>query len=1596
MVKRVSAGRARLSLVGILTVISLIVFAGLVAAPTSAAPATPTFVQTAAREISSGTVSSVPFANSNTAGNLIVAYVVWNNSGAVTLTDIRGNAYTPVAPITKWRSSSWSSQVFYAKNIGGGANTVTATFGTAIKQFGVVYIHEYAGVDKVNPFDATASAVGSSSAMNSGSATTANANDLIFGAGASLKSVTASGSGFTSRSTAFDNITEDKVVSTVGSYNATATQNSNVWVMHMVAFRADPGVPDTSPPSAPTGLTAVAASSTQVNLAWMASTDNVGVTGYRVFRNGAQVGTPTTTSFQDTGLAPATTYTYTVSAVDGAGNVSPPSASASATTPSPPPPDTTPPTVSITAPAPGSTVSSAVTVTANAADNVGVVGVQFLLDGANLDAEDTTSPYSTSWDTTTAANGSHTLSARARDAAGNVATAASTAVTVNNGAITGLAAGYAFDEGSGTSAADASGHGITGTLTNGPGWTTGKFGAAVSLDGGDDYVDLGNPTALQMTGSMTIGGWIFSTAFPGDDAAIVSRRDGTGRGYQLDTTVDNGPRTVGFKLTNGSGGDMLRYGATTLQLNNWYYVTGVYNAATSTLDVYLNGQLDNGVQVGAITGSQQGSSSGVSLGRRSSGGFNFNGRFDDIRIYNRALTAAEIQAAMNTPLGSSGPNDPNPPTVSITAPANNAQVSDIVTVTANAADDVGVAGVTFLVDGTATGGEDTTAPYGLPWDTRSVVNGAHTLTARARDAAGNTTVSSPVTVNVTNTNFFQNEVLATGFDLPTAFKFMPDGRMLVVQLQGTVRVLPPPYTQPDPTPFLQITNIGSAGVQQGVYDLALDPAFATNHFFYVFYTLGSPNRDRLSRFTANATNTGTVAGSELVLYQDPQDANAEHHGGAINFGNDGKLYFTTGEHFDAAAAQSLSSPRGKIHRINKDGTVPTDNPFYDGAGPHVDSVWALGLRNPYRAFYDAPSGRLFVGDVGGNDYSTATEEIDVGAAGANYGWPNCESNCGAPYTNGIYSYPHNGRDAAVTGGFVYHGTQFPASYQGSYFFADYTQNWIKRLTFDANGNVNGVLNFEPPDGSVDGPYGDIVYLTEGPDGALYYLDLGYSDISGQFGVSKIRRIRYTQSNQAPVAVAAANPTTGVAPLAVSFSSAGSLDPEGQPITYQWSFGDNTTSTQANPSHTYTQSGAYTVRLTVSDGVNSTVSTPVTISVGSPPTATITSPQDGITFVAGQVISFSGDATDPDDGPLPASAFTWNIDFLHEGHVHPGTPITGVKSGTFTIPTTGHDFSGFTRYRIMLTVTDSTGLTASTFVTIFPTKVNLSFATSPPGLTLYLDGIAKTAPFVYDTLIGFNHTIEARDQIAGATNYTFASWSDGGARTHTIVVPSADQTYTATYTVSAPPPPPLAFVQVAAATPQSNQSSVSVTYPAAQTAGNTNVVAVGWNSATASVSSVADGKGNVYQLAAPLTRGSGLSQAIYYAKGIVGAPAAGNSVTVTFSGAVPFADLRVAEYAGIDPANPVDQTASASGTGVAASSGNVTTTAAKELLFGAGMTTGTFTGPATGYTTRIITNPDADIVVDRIVSATGTYSAGGNQSGSAAWVMQVVAFRGAAQ
>ena len=207
--------------------------------------------------------------------------------------------------------------------------------------------------------------------------------------------------------------------------------------------------------------------------------------------------------------------------------------------------------------------------------------------------------------------------------------------------------------------------------------------------------------------------------------------------------------------------------------------------------------------------------------------------------------------------------------------------------------------------------------------------------------------------------------------------------------------------------------------------------------------------------------------------------------------------------------------------------------------------------------------------------------------------------------------------------------------------------------------------------------------------------------------------------------------------------------------------------------------------------------------------------------------------------------------------------------------------------------------------------------------------------------------------------------------------------------------PISFVQVNEATPQTNKSTVTVSYANAQSAGNTNILAIGWNNATSNITSVTDSAGNIYRLAVPTARGSGLSQAIYYASNIKAAAAGTNTVTVTFNTATPFIDIRALEYRGLDPINPFDVGASASGIeSASADSGSVTTSAANELIFGAGMT-GTGFAVGTNFTGRIITQ-DSDIAEDRLVATAGSYSAVAPLDRPTNWLMQVATFKAAGQ
>lgn len=795
-----------------------------------------------------------------------------------------------------------------------------------------------------------------------------------------------------------------------------------------------------------------------------------------------------------------------------------------------------------------------------------------------------------------------------------------------------------------------------------------------------------------------------------------------------------------------------------------------WTASTDNVRVAGYGLYKNSVLVGS-SASTTGTINGLSCGTSYQAGVD---AYDD----------SNNRSPRTTITASTSACDVAPPTVSITSPTGGT-VAGAVTVSASASDNTGVAGVQFKLDGSNLGAEDTSAPYSVTWDTTAGSNGNHTLTAEARDGSNNRATSSPVVVNVFNqAPNFVNDTLIIGLDEPTNMVFTPDGRMLIIERGGTIWVVQPGAQAVDPTPVIDLPSVATAD-ERGLLGITLDPSFSSNGYFYGYYTNETTQKNRVSRYTM-VGNTASLA-SELTIWENTVNADIWHQGGDLHFGSDGKLYVAVGDHLLPATSQDLDSYNGKILRMNSDGSAPSDNPFYDGSGPNKDAVWALGFRNPFRFSFDSANGRMYLGDVGQGTW----EEVDLVVRAGNYGWPTCEGNCDtAGMTNPTYTYNHNGRDACVIGGFVYRGTQFPAEYQGTFIFGDYSQYWLRRLTLDSNGNATGLVNFIPADGSVDHhELGEIVAITMGPDGSLYYVDNGPFQTND---AGSIRRIRNTSANQPPTAVASADVTQGnTAPLTVNFSSVGSSDPEGQPLTYNWNFGDQTTSTQPNPSHTYSQRGRYTVRVTVSDGTNSTPSNVVTITVGRPPQPGITEPLNNATFRAGNTITFSGFATDPEDGTIGDSGLSWKVVFHHLGHLHPFIDNIPGRAGSFVVPTTGHSFHETTWFELILTARDSDGIETQTSVNIYPEKVNLSFATQPAGLTVTIDGIPMTTPFVRDEIIGFQHVINVDSpQFVSGSRYEFASWSDGGGRSHSITVPASDRSYTATFNLVASAPPGL--------------------------------------------------------------------------------------------------------------------------------------------------------------------------------------------------------------
>ena len=629
---------------------------------------------------------------------------------------------------------------------------------------------------------------------------------------------------------------------------------------------------------------------------------------------------------------------------------------------------------------------------------------------------------------------------------------------------------------------------------------------------------------------------------------------------------------------------------------------------------------------------------------------------------------------------------------------------------------------------------------------------------------------------------FAETQVAAGMTNVTAMSIAPDGRIFVSQQTGQLRLIKAGVLQVAPALTLTV----DATNERGLLGTAFDPNFPASPYIYIYYTIPNPSPDptvpnkgahnRISRFTVVGDTVDAT--SEVAVLDLPELGTAPiHNAGAMHFAPDGTLFISVGENFNAPNSQNTAVPLGKLLRINKDGTIPADNPFVGQAGYHP-AIYALGLRNPFTFDISPGTGRIFVNDVGDKLY----DEINDIVAGGNYGWADTEGPHNDPrYLQPYVALPWSAQVCTVIGAAFYEPATptFPVEYHGKYFYSDLCAAYIKVLD-PATGQSTSFLTGAPT---------QMVDLDVAPNGDLYYLSRGSGAGAGQLW-------KISPSNGSPsIAMGPSSQKVTIGDTATFVCQANGF----QPLTIEWYLNGNLVQGPDN-----VPEGRSTYSLVVSPGDNGatvrcratnylgfadSADAILTATTNLAPSAFILTPPEGSTYRGGDTLAFSGDASDPETGALPASAFSWEVLFDHDTHSHPGTIVNGATSGTYLIPTVGEQ-SPNVKYRIILRVTDPDGLVRTVERNVLPQLSSLTVASSPTGRDVKLDGQPKVAPITVSAVAGMTRTVDVQawqhlseggpTSQASTVWYQFQNWSDGGARAHSVTVPDAPATVTANF------------------------------------------------------------------------------------------------------------------------------------------------------------------------------------------------------------------------
>ncbi|MEM1068052.1 MAG: PQQ-dependent sugar dehydrogenase [Planctomycetota bacterium] len=290
---------------------------------------------------------------------------------------------------------------------------------------------------------------------------------------------------------------------------------------------------------------------------------------------------------------------------------------------------------------------------------------------------------------------------------------------------------------------------------------------------------------------------------------------------------------------------------------------------------------------------------------------------------------------------------------------------------------------------------------------------------------------------------FQVQTIATGLTGAVALETLDDGRILVCEQTGTLRVIKNDQLLTEPMLSLSVDS----NWERGLIGVTVHPEFPASPWVYVCYVAANPYpHHRISRFRVTA-DTADPKSEQILLRGDDQtkmggNVPAGHQGGAIHFGNDGHLYIAIGEQTAGIPAQKLDTFLGKILRVTDSGEMPKDNPFLNQTKDKYRAIWAIGCRNPFTFAIRPTDGMMLINDVGGK-----FEEINPGVAGANYGWPNV--NHGMTQQPGIKGPINVYPQASISGG-DFAPTTLPGKHSGRYFFADFVHGWIRTID-PANG-----------------------------------------------------------------------------------------------------------------------------------------------------------------------------------------------------------------------------------------------------------------------------------------------------------------------------------------------------------------------------------------------------------------------------------------------------------------------------------------------------------------------------------------------------------------